>query len=100
MDRQTPVRRGSYSYAGRMSCEVRIVRWHTLYGSGNPHDPPHLALDRAVQCYYILYRTPADPREWVRNGGLLTLDDALSRAGALFGAALRWEEGAPGPGHA
>ncbi|HEY4370338.1 MAG TPA: hypothetical protein VGN52_00220 [Burkholderiales bacterium] len=91
MERQTPVRRGSYSYAGRLSCEVRIIQWHTLYGSGSPHDPPQLAQDRAVTCYYILYRTPADPREWVRNGGLLTYEEALERATSLFGGALRWE---------
>lgn len=91
MDRQVPLLRGSYSYAGRTHCEVRIVCWHTLYGTGDPHDPPHIAQDQAVTCYYILYRTPADPRAWVRNGGLLTYEEAVTRAAALFGAALRWE---------
>jgi len=50
-------------YAGQGMCiyddsteyEVRIVKWHILYGTGDYDDPIELRDDNNIECYYVFY---------------------------------------------
>ena len=35
--------------------EVRIVKWHILYGTGDYDDPIELRDDNNIECYYVFY---------------------------------------------
>jgi hypothetical protein len=92
LERAEPVKRGTWLYAGSVPCEVRIVRHHTLYGSGDHEDPPEIANDREVECFYGLFHTPAGDPPWVSGGAALTLSEAKGMAEAKLGAGLKWHE--------
>ena len=85
-----PIKRGTWLYAGSVPCEVRIVRHHTLYSSGDYEDPPEIADDQVVECFYLLFHTPAGQPEWVGGGAALSLDEAISIAEAKLDASLVW----------
>jgi hypothetical protein len=91
-ERAEAVKRGTWLYAGNIPCEVRIVRHHTLYGSGDYEDPPEIAEEREVECFYIFYHTPAGEPTWVGRGAALTLSDAVAKAEKILGAGLTWSE--------
>ena len=92
LEQATPVKRGTWLYAGTVPCEVRIIKHHTLYGTGDYEDPPEIAEDREVECFYILYHTPAGEPAWVGGGSALSLQDAVAVAEAALGSGLRWND--------
>lgn len=85
-----PEKKGSWLYAGSTSCEVRIVRHHTLYGTGDYEDPPDIAEDRSVECFYVIYSTPAGQPKWVGGGAALSLSGAVALAEEKLGPSLVW----------
>lgn len=85
-----PEKTGSWLYEGSTSCEVRIVRHHTLYGTGDYEDPPDIAEDRNVECFYVFYSTPAGVPKWVGGGAALSLSDAVALAEEKLGPSLVW----------
>ncbi len=85
-----PEKTGTWLYADNVLCEVRIVRRHTLYGSGDYEDPPEIAEDRAVECFYLLFRTPTGQPEWVGGGAALSLAEAELLAESKLGPSLVW----------
>ena len=60
------------------------------YGSGDVGDPPELANDRDVPCFYILYQT-CDGQE-VGASGYPSLEDAMNHARKLLGESVVWEK--------
>ena len=68
---------------------MRIVRSPMTYGSGDVEDPPEVAHDRDVPCFYILYQT-CDGQE-VGGGGHPSLEEAMSDAMKLLGESVVWE---------
>jgi hypothetical protein len=91
METIIPVKRGIWLYAGSVACEVRIVRWDTLYESGDYEDPPEIADDRSLECYYLLIHTPAGSPEWGIHGVTLSLSEATAKAELLLGTELTWK---------
>jgi hypothetical protein len=87
---KVPVKSGTWLYAGTIPCEIRIVRHHVLYGSADYEDPPEIAEDREVECFYILYATPAGSPKWVGGGAELTLQNAMARIEAKLPAPVTW----------
>jgi hypothetical protein len=87
-----PTKSGTWLYAGSILCEVRIVRHHTLYGSGDYEDPPEVSEDREVECFYLLFHTPVGLPCWVGGGAALTLAEALSLAESKLGGSVVWRE--------
>lgn len=87
-----PVMRGTWLYAGSIPCEVRIVRHHILYGTGDYEDPLEIANDREVECFYILYHTPVGEPSWVGGGAALSLEDAIAAAEAILVGGVSWQE--------
>lgn len=82
----------TWLYARTVPCEVRIVRHHTLYGSGDYEDPPDIAEDKDVQCFYLLLRTPEGIPEWVTGGVAQSLAAAVLLAEEKLGQSLVWRE--------
>jgi hypothetical protein len=92
IERAEPVKRGTSLYAGSIPCEVRIVRHHMFYGTGDHEDPPEIANDREVECFYILYHTPEREPSWVGGGTSLSLSDAIAAAEAMLVGGVTWQE--------
>ena len=92
LEQATPIKQGTWMYSGSVPCEVRIVRHHTLYGTGDVSDPPEIAEDRTVECFYILYHTPTGEPAWVGGGATLSLQEAVTVAEAALGSGLRWND--------
>ena len=86
-----PVKRGTWLYDGRIPCEVRIVRHHKLYGSGDCEDDPSISDDREVECFYVLYQTPIGSPQWVGGGAALQLVEAVCTAEEKLNGGVVWE---------
>jgi hypothetical protein len=87
-----PIKWGTWLYAGSIPCEVRIVKHHTFYGTGDYEDSPEIAEDQNVECFYILYQTPVGEPPWVRGGAALTLLESVAQAEAALGSGLCWND--------
>jgi hypothetical protein len=92
LEETQPTRAGVWLYAGEVPCEVRIVRHHTLYGTGDYEDPPEVACDREIDCFYVLYHTPVGEPAWVGGGVALSLEEAVSLAERMLGSSLQWSD--------
>ena len=84
------VKRGRWLYDGVVPCDVRIIRHNVLYGSGDYEDPPEIADDREVECYYVEFHTPVGKPDWVGGGAALSVAEAVSIAESKLGATLKW----------
>lgn len=91
-DAISPIRTGSWFYGGLTSCPVHIVRHHMLLGTHDPEDPPELAADRPVECFYILYRPPGRHESWHDGGAALSLREAVFMAQRKLGPVVQWDE--------
>ena len=87
----SPVKRGTWLYGGSVPCEVRIVRHHTMQGSGDHQDEPSVSDDREIECFYVLYQTPTGLPEWVGGGVALRLAEAVTIAEAKLSGGIAWE---------
>lgn len=96
LDRLPAVRQGLWFSGGCITCHVRIVRHDVLFGSGDDDDPPELARDRHVECYYVRYDLPSfnqrGPRRWRDGGAALSLREAVFLAQRRLGPAVCWED--------
>ncbi len=90
-DTRSVVRKGYWLYGGLTVCPVQIVRHDTLYGSRDPEDPPELASDRKIECFYIRYRPPGPYGHWHDGGAALSLREAVFLAQRKLGPLLHWE---------
>lgn len=86
-----PAKRGQWLYDGSVPCEVRVVRHHILFGSGDVEDAPEIAEDRNVECFYVLYQTPIGLPKWVGGGFALTLADAVALADTNLKGGVQWQ---------
>lgn len=95
LDRLPRVKQGLWFHGGVTSCHVCIVRHDMLYGSHDADDPPELALDRAVECFYVRYDLPQVPRQaaaWHDGGAALSLREAVFLAERRLGRAISWND--------
>ncbi len=86
------VKQGLWFYAGLTTCHVRILRHHTLYGTHEATDPPELANDRAVECFYICFDHPHSGAVWRDGGAALSLREAMFLAQQRLGPVVSWAE--------
>lgn len=91
LDRLPPVRQGLWFHGGVTTCHVRIVRHGTLAGTGDADDPPEIARDRKVDCYYIRYDLP-HPHAWHDGGAALSLREAVFMAERRLGPVVSWDD--------
>ena len=87
-----PVKQGLWFHGGVTPCHVQIVRHHTLLGTHDADDPPDIANDRAIECYYIRYDHPQTGRVWLDGGSALSLREAVFLAERRLGPLLSWAD--------
>lgn len=92
VDQLASIKHGLWFFAGVTTCHVRIVRHHTLYGSDDPDDPPELARDRAVECYYVRFDKPHARPAWQDGGTALSLREAVFLAERRLGPVVSWAD--------
>ncbi|MDP2440431.1 MAG: hypothetical protein U1D36_21860 [Hydrogenophaga sp.] len=92
VDQLPAVKHGLWFYGGVTTCHVRIVRHHTLYGTGDADDPPELSADRETECYYILYDKPHAQPPWLDGGAALSLREAVFLAERKLGPVVSWAD--------
>lgn len=90
VDQLPPVKEGLWFYAGVTTCHVRIVHHHTLFGSGDADDPPELAADREMPCFYVRYHGPMPSQAWCDGGAALSLSEAMFLAERRLGPVVNW----------
>lgn len=90
VDQQQVVRHGLWFHGGVTACHVRILRHHTLQGTHDADDPPEIAHDRAVDCYYIRFDQPYATDIWVDGGVALSLREAVFMAERRLGPLVSW----------
>jgi len=72
------VKRGKCMYADTTEYEVIIVRWHTLYGTGDYEDTVEIQGDQSVECYYVFYEDLIKKGDFSAGGGMfLSLEEAI-----------------------
>lgn len=84
---------GWFTYAGQITCDLRIIRSPVRYGSGDHEDPPHLADDQPVETYYVEYGSTTARGAF--NAGSCAFDSlagAIAAAEAVpgIGDSVRW----------
>ncbi len=88
------IKRGKCIYSGSTEYEVKIVKWHVLYGTGDYYDPPEIQNDRNVECYYVLYEDLVNKGTFnAGGGGYLSLDEAVSSVEAKV--QVKWLKSIP-----
>lgn len=95
LDRLPCIKQGLWFYGGVTSCHVRIVRHHMLYGSHDSDDPPELALDRPVECFYVRYDLLHAARQtaaWHDGDAALSLREAVFVAERRLGTVIGWDD--------
>lgn len=94
VDQLPPIKQGLWFFGGVTTCHVRIVRHHTLFGTGAADDPPELASDRELESYYVRYDAPASAQAWLDGGAALSLREAVFLAERRLGPVVCWADGA------
>ncbi|MEF7612999.1 hypothetical protein V4F39_03680 [Aquincola sp. MAHUQ-54] len=95
LDRLPCIKQGLWFYGGVTCCHVRIVRDQMLHGSHDADDPPELALDRMMDCFYVRYDLPHAPRQpadWHDGGAALSLREAVFLAERRLGPSIHWND--------
>ncbi|MCL2847431.1 MAG: hypothetical protein FWE13_01595 [Firmicutes bacterium] len=71
------IKNGTCVY-GSIEYEVKIVKWHNFYGTGDYEDFEEIREDRAVECYYVFYEDLANKGSFNSGGGcFLTIQEAI-----------------------
>ena len=86
------VKQGYWFYAGVTLCPVRIVQHNMLFGTGDPEDPPDIAIDRITDCFYVRYHPPGSNAHWLDGGTALSLREAVFLAQRKLGPAVQWND--------
>ncbi|MEX0610561.1 MAG: hypothetical protein WD229_00460 [Pirellulales bacterium] len=85
------VKIGTWRYDGITPCEIRIVRSNVLYGTGDYEDPPEVADDHEVECFYILYDAPGEPGRFpAGGGGFRRLEQAVAHVERTLPGPVAW----------
>lgn len=85
------VKEGTWIYGNSVVCNIRIIKWHTLYGSGDYKDPPEIQDDREIECYYVEYESMTEKgRYGVISQGFLTLSEAMAEAEKSVFQKINW----------
>jgi hypothetical protein len=83
---------GTWVYDECITCHLLIIKWHTLYGSGDYYDPPEIRDDKETECYYIEFESMIEKGKIDSyRGGFLTLSEAINDAEKVTNQKINWE---------
>ena len=78
MQNDCVIRRGKCLYDDSKEYEVKILKWHIFYGTGDYEDSPEIRDDRDVECYYVFYENLIEKGSFnACGGGFLSIDEAV-----------------------
>ncbi|MCY6958351.1 hypothetical protein [Clostridium brassicae] len=82
---------GTWVYAGNVTCNLWIIKWDVLYGTGDYEDPPKIENDKESECYYVEFESMVEKgRVTSVRGGFLTLSDAIKDAEKAVNQKINW----------
>ena len=85
------IKRGKCFYDNIVEYEVRIVKGHIFYGSGDYEDPPEIRDDQDIECYYVWCEDLTLKGNFnIGAGGFLSLDEAVKSVEAA--TRIQWIE--------
>lgn len=90
---ETIAKTGCFTYASKVTCDLRIIRSPIRYGSGDHDDPPELADDQSVETFYVEYGSTTERGTFTAGGGVYdSLEEAIAAAEAApgIGDSVRW----------
>lgn len=83
---------GIWLYDDSVECKIRIIKWNTLYGSGDYEDSPEICEDREIECYYVLCESPTEKGEFpIVRGGFLSLEEAIEDIKSSIAQKISWD---------
>ena len=78
IDKEKAIKRGKCVYNNTVEYEVKIIKWHTLYGTGDYEDAEDIREDRKVECYYVFYEDLVNKGNFNSSGGgFLAVKEAI-----------------------
>ena len=89
MENAPIAKKGICLYDNKIEYEVRIIKWHTRYGTGDYEDPVEIREDQLMECYYVWFEDLINKGIFNAGGGCyLTLDEGISSVESM--ANVRW----------
>jgi len=72
-------KRGMCYYQNEKKFEVKIIKWHIFYGTGDYEDTPDIREDRIIDCFYVFYEDIVNEGIFNVGGGCyLSLEEAVN----------------------
>lgn len=90
---ETVVKQGVFTYAGKVECDVRIVRSPVQYGSGDWEDAPEDQNDQMRETYYVQFGSTTQRGLFNSVGANYpSMETAMHGARAVpgIGSSIRW----------
>lgn len=87
------VKEGTFLYGGEITCDIRIVKSHIRWGSGDLDDPPELQNDIEGEYYYVWYGSTTERKVFNASGGCFSsLEEAVESIAKTpgIGSTVRW----------
>ncbi|TGE31372.1 hypothetical protein [Desulfosporosinus sp. Sb-LF] len=76
-----------------IACNLRIVRWDTLYGSHAYEDPEEVRDDKEIECVYIEFESTIEKGRYDSSRGeFLSFLDAISEAKKMSNQKIDWKK--------
>jgi hypothetical protein len=87
------IKQGTWLYAGQVVCDIRIVKHHWRYGSGDYEDNPEDREDRQGEFYYIQYGSTIERGIYPGHGVCCdSLEEAIKQANSQTQDTVRWAD--------
>ena len=75
----TPIKTGKCVYSYSSEYEVKIVKWHVFYGTGDYEDPVEIRNDKNIDCYYVVYEDLVKKGQFNAGGGVyFSVEEAIA----------------------
>ena len=85
------VMEGTWIYGGIRTCNLRIVKWDVIYGSGDYEDSPEIRDDKEIECYYVEFESMTERNDFrSRSGAYLTISEAMEDAERTCNQKISW----------
>jgi hypothetical protein len=87
------IKQGTFRYADTVVCDIRIIKTHIRYGTGDDEDPPEIANDIEGEFYDVEFGSTTQRDVYLSSmRGLPSLDEAICAAEQApgVGATLHW----------
>jgi len=71
------IKHGKCTYDKAVEYEVKIVKWHIFYGTGDYEDSEKIRDDKNTECYYVFYENLINKGSFNVGRGFLSIKEAV-----------------------